>query len=60
MALRRGYAHVEQTEFIMFENADDLKVAVENIIWMNDCSLQRPSFVSVCIIRYSVSGLGRN
>ena len=49
MAVRRGYAHVEKTEFIMFESADDLKVAVENIVWMNDCSLQRPSFVSVCV-----------
>jgi len=47
MALGKGYVYVEKTEHIMFENAGDLTVMVENISWMNDHVLQPASFVSV-------------
>jgi len=40
MALRSGYMHVERTEQILFENAGDLTVAVDNIVWMNDCTVK--------------------
>jgi len=47
MALTNGYMHVEKTEQIMFENAGDLKVALDNIVWMSDCAVKPRSFVSV-------------
>jgi len=48
MAERKGYMHVEKTEHIIFENAGDLSVKIENIRWMTDNVLHPPSFVSVC------------
>ena len=50
MAVRNGYTHVEKTEHIMFENAGDLTVSVENVMWMNDHTLHRSSFVRVYTI----------
>ena len=47
MALENGYTHVEKTEQIMFENAGDLTVTIDNITWMNDCTLKPLSYVSV-------------
>jgi len=47
MALRNGFKHVEKTDHVMFENAGDLTVKVDNVRWMNDGVLQQPtSFVS--------------
>jgi len=47
MALKKGYVHVEEIEQIMFENAGDLIISVDDIMWMNDCTLKPLSYVSV-------------
>jgi len=46
MAVKDGYSHVEKTEYIMIENAGDLTVSVDNVMWMNDYTQRRQSFVS--------------
>jgi len=47
MALRNGYTHVESTKQIMFENAGDLTVTIDKIMWMEDHILEPSSYVSV-------------
>jgi len=47
MALANGYLHVESTKQIMYENAGDLTVAIDKVMWMKDHILEPPSYVSV-------------
>jgi len=50
MALRKGFTHVEKIEHIVFENAGDLTISVNNVRWMreDDSVLQPPtSYVSM-------------
>ena len=50
MALENGFKRVEKTEHIMYENAGDLTVKLDNVRWMNDGDLRQPtSFVSMCL-----------